>query len=80
LLGLGCALLAEAFGLPDPSWVRFGFEALALGGCGLFAAELARDRSQAPLAGSHLRPVRAGSRAVAQGRRSSRADESAQPV
>jgi PAS domain S-box-containing protein len=44
LLCLGCALLAEAFGLPDRSFARLAFETLALGGCGLFGAEMARSR------------------------------------
>jgi PAS domain S-box-containing protein len=44
LLGLGCAALAEAFGLADRSFVRLAFEALALSGSGLFVAELSRNR------------------------------------
>lgn len=44
LLCFGCAGLAEAFGLPDRSFARLGFEMLALGGCGLFVAELVRNR------------------------------------
>ncbi len=43
-LGIGCALLAEAFGLLPPSFVRLTFEALALAGCGLFVGELVRNR------------------------------------
>ncbi len=44
LLGAGCAWLAEAFSALDPSFVRLSFEALALAGCGLFVAELVRNR------------------------------------
>lgn len=44
LLCLGCAVLTEAFGLPDRSFVRLALETLALGGCGLFVAELVRNR------------------------------------
>jgi PAS domain S-box-containing protein len=44
LLGLGCAVLAEAFGLADRSFVRLVLEAVALSGCGLFVAELCRNR------------------------------------
>jgi PAS domain S-box-containing protein len=44
LIGVGCAILAELFsGLP-PSFVRLTFVALALVGCGLFVAELVRNR------------------------------------
>jgi two-component system sensor kinase FixL len=44
LLGLGCAGLSEAFSPLDRSSVRLGFVALALAGCGLFVAELVRNR------------------------------------
>ncbi len=46
LLGLLCALLSEIFSSLDPAdaLIRFGFEALALAGCGLFVAELVRNR------------------------------------
>jgi len=44
LVGTLCALLAEVFSSLPPSFVRFGFEALALSGCGLFVGELARNR------------------------------------
>lgn len=44
-LGITSALLSEAFSsLPDTSFVRLGFETLALAGCGLFVAELVRNR------------------------------------
>jgi PAS domain S-box-containing protein len=44
LLATGCAILAEVFSSLDPSLVRLGFETLALAGCGLFVAELVRNR------------------------------------
>jgi PAS domain S-box-containing protein len=44
LLGAGCALLSEIFSSLDRSTVRLGFETLALAGCGLFVAELVRNR------------------------------------
>jgi two-component system sensor kinase FixL len=44
LLGVVCAGLSEVFSSLDRSTVRFAFEALALVGCGLFVAEIARNR------------------------------------
>jgi PAS domain S-box-containing protein len=44
LLGVGCAVLAEIFSSLAPSLIRLGFEMLALTGCGLFVAELVRNR------------------------------------
>jgi two-component system, LuxR family, sensor kinase FixL len=46
LLGIVCAILSEEFSSLDPSdaAIRLGFEALALTGCGLFVAELLRNR------------------------------------
>jgi two-component system sensor kinase FixL len=46
LLGAGCAVLSEVFSsLPYPgSPVRLAFVTLALAGCGLFVAELVRNR------------------------------------
>jgi PAS domain S-box-containing protein len=44
LLGAGCAVLSEIFSSLDQSAVRLGFETLALAGCGLFVAELVRNR------------------------------------
>lgn len=44
LLGFGCAGLAEVFSSLDESFVRLGFETLALAGCGLFVGELIRNR------------------------------------
>jgi PAS domain S-box-containing protein len=43
-LGVGCAVLSEAFSSLGRSNLRLGFEALALAGCGLFVAELMRNR------------------------------------
>jgi PAS domain S-box-containing protein len=44
LLGAACAALAEVFSSLTPSYVRLGFETLALAGCGLFVGELVRNR------------------------------------
>ena len=44
LLGIGCAALAELFSSLEPSLIRLGFESLALAGCGLFVAEMVRNR------------------------------------
>lgn len=44
LLGVCCAVLAEVFSSLNRSTVRLGFETLALAGCGLFVAELVRNR------------------------------------
>jgi PAS domain S-box-containing protein len=44
LLGAACAALSETFSSLDRSTVRLGFETLALVGCGLFVAELVRNR------------------------------------
>lgn len=44
LLGAGCAVLSEVFSSLDRSTVRLSFETLALAGCGLFVAELVRNR------------------------------------
>jgi PAS domain S-box-containing protein len=43
-LGAACAVLAEVFSALEPSLVRLLFETLALSGCGLFVAELVRNR------------------------------------
>jgi PAS domain S-box-containing protein len=42
--GLCCAILAELFSSLDPSFTRLALETLALAGCGLFVAELLRNR------------------------------------
>src|SRR5580704_6801923 len=44
LLGVACAALSEVFSSLEPSTVRLAFETLALAGCGLFVAELVRNR------------------------------------
>jgi len=46
LLGLVCALLSERFSNLDPAdaHIRFGFEALALCGCGLLTVEVVRNK------------------------------------
>jgi two-component system, LuxR family, sensor kinase FixL len=44
LLGAGCAVLSEIFSSLERSSVRLAFETLALAGCGLFVAELVRNR------------------------------------
>lgn len=44
ILGVCCAVLAEIFSSLTPSFIRLGFESLALTGCGLFVAEIARNR------------------------------------
>src|SRR5579863_5536050 len=43
-LGVASALLSEEFSSLEWSYVRLGFETLALAGCGLFVAELVRNR------------------------------------
>jgi DNA-binding CsgD family transcriptional regulator/PAS domain-containing protein len=44
LVGVACAVLAEEFSSLEPSLIRLTFESLALVGCGLFVAELVRNR------------------------------------
>jgi PAS domain S-box-containing protein len=44
LLGIACAVLSEIFSSLERSSVRLAFETLALAGCGLFVAELVRNR------------------------------------
>src|SRR5579863_8376695 len=44
VVGASCAVLSEVFSSLDRSFVRLTFEALALAGCGLFVAELVRNR------------------------------------
>src|SRR6202035_5439519 len=44
LSGCSCAVLAEVFSSLDRSFPRLSLEALALAGCGLFVAELLRNR------------------------------------
>jgi two-component system, LuxR family, sensor kinase FixL len=44
LVGAICAVLSEVFSPLDRSAIRLAFETLALAGCGLFVAELLRNR------------------------------------
>jgi PAS domain S-box-containing protein len=44
VLAVACAILAEIFSSLEPSVVRLAFVTLALAGCGLFVAELLRNR------------------------------------
>jgi two-component system, LuxR family, sensor kinase FixL len=44
LVGAACAVLSEVFSPLDRSTIRLAFETLALAGCGLFVAELLRNR------------------------------------
>lgn len=44
MVGAGCAVLSELFSSLERSPVRLAFETLALAGCGLFVAELVRNR------------------------------------
>jgi PAS domain S-box-containing protein len=57
LVALFCAALSQLFSSLDPSdaLIRFGFEALALAGCGLFVAELIRNRKLTQEAEERLR-------------------------
>lgn len=57
LLGISCAVLAEIFSSLETSYVRLGFEALALAGCGLFVAELVRNRRVTLEAQARLRAL-----------------------
>src|SRR5580658_7032723 len=44
LMGITCAILAELFSSLATSFTRLSLEMLALAGCGLFVAELLRNR------------------------------------
>jgi PAS domain S-box-containing protein len=57
LLAAGCAVLAEVFSSLEPSLVRLGFETLALAGCGLFFAELIRNRGLTMRAEARLKAL-----------------------
>jgi PAS domain S-box-containing protein len=57
LLAAGCAVLAEVFSSLEPSLVRLCFETLALAGCGLFVAELARNRRLTQQAEARLKAL-----------------------
>jgi PAS domain S-box-containing protein len=57
LLGAICAILSETFSSLDKSFIRLGFETLALAGCGLFVAELIRNRRLTLAAEERLRTL-----------------------
>jgi two-component system sensor kinase FixL len=56
-LGIICAVLAEVFSSLDRSLIRLSFETLALAGCGLFVAELVRNRRISQEAQERLRAL-----------------------
>ena len=56
-LGVACAALAERFSSLPPSFTRLSLEMLALAGCGLFAAELIRNRRLSLEAQERLRAL-----------------------
>src|SRR5579862_9094598 len=55
LLGIACAVLSELFSSLDRSFIRLGFEMLAMVGCGLFVGELLRNRRLSQEAEERLR-------------------------
>jgi two-component system, LuxR family, sensor kinase FixL len=55
LLGVSCAVLAELFSSLQKSYTRLSLEMLALAGCGLFVAELVRNRRMTMEAQERLR-------------------------
>jgi PAS domain S-box-containing protein len=57
LLGVSCAVLAELFSSLDTSFTRLSLETLALTGCGLFVAEMARNRRTTLQAQERLRTL-----------------------
>ncbi|HTS76260.1 MAG TPA: LuxR C-terminal-related transcriptional regulator [Bryobacteraceae bacterium] len=57
LMGLSCAILAEKFSSLPESWTRLTLETLALAGCGLFVAELVRNRRMSMEAQERLRAL-----------------------
>ncbi len=54
-LGLACAVLSALFSSLPLSFIRLGFESLALAGCGLFVGELLRNRRLSAEAQERLR-------------------------
>ena len=56
-LGIGCAILAELFSSLERSYTRLSLETLAFIGCGLFAAELIRNRRMSVEAQARLRAL-----------------------
>jgi two-component system, LuxR family, sensor kinase FixL len=57
VLGAVCAVLAELFSSLDRSYTRLSLETLALAGCGLFVAELVRNRRLAAETQEKLRAL-----------------------
>jgi PAS domain S-box-containing protein len=57
LFGVSCAFLAELFSSLDRSFTRLSLETLALAGCGLFVAELVRNRRMTLEAQDRLRAL-----------------------
>jgi PAS domain S-box-containing protein len=57
VLGVLCAVLTERFSSTEPSFTRLSLETLALAGCGLFAAELIRNRRMTLQAQERLRAL-----------------------
>ena len=57
LLGVACAVLAELFSSLQRSYTRLSLEMLALAGCGLFVAELIRNRRMSMEAQARLRAL-----------------------
>jgi PAS domain S-box-containing protein len=57
LSGASCAGLAEVFSSLDRSFTRLSLETLALAGCGLFVAELVRNRRMIQEAGDRFRAL-----------------------
>jgi two-component system, LuxR family, sensor kinase FixL len=57
LLGVSCAVLAELFSSLNTSFTRLSLETLALAGCGLFVAELVRNRRLTLQAQERLRTL-----------------------
>ena len=57
LLGVSCAILAERFSALSTSFTRLSLETLALAGCGLFVAELIRNRRMSLEAQERLRAL-----------------------
>jgi len=55
VLGITCAILAERFSSLQRSYTRLSLEMLALSGCGLFVAELLRNRRMTMEAQERLR-------------------------
>ena len=57
LMGMSAGVLSEVFSSLDRSYVRLGFEVLALSSCGLFVAEILRNRRLSVEAESRLKAL-----------------------